>query len=359
MRKISASFLAFLSFNAHIAALALPKAKPESASGRDSKCAPFNGTFTINQYQLYPENADFDFKSCLLYMGSLFNATVAIYDPYASKMVDILTFPNITHNTAYHIGGVGVDRRTGLVSIVVDAAAAFNTNGQDVSGTNLIMQWDPSTKTLAYQLNLTEITQGKYGGFQDVEQDPDGNVFVVGSLPSSIMRVDKSGKKVEPWYVAQPIVTTQFGYGGLAAADWILLANDNNGGQIVRFDMHAEKGTPIAVPHTPNTTIQSSDAIYLPPKYNSKVLLVAEDAFGVSVLRSKDGMWTSAEYLGRVLNNSTIAAGASVTAPIQIGDSLYMVEEYFGDTPVTGSPAGNRSKFPFVDITKEVEALLA
>ncbi len=32
-------------------------------------CPPFSGTFNIDQYQLYPENADFDFVQCLLYIG--------------------------------------------------------------------------------------------------------------------------------------------------------------------------------------------------------------------------------------------------------------------------------------------------
>jgi hypothetical protein len=36
---------------------------------QQSKCAPFSGDFTIKAYQLYPENADFDFNSCKLYIG--------------------------------------------------------------------------------------------------------------------------------------------------------------------------------------------------------------------------------------------------------------------------------------------------
>lgn len=46
-------------------ALALPQV--DLATGK-SKCKPFSGNFTIDQYQLYPENSDFDFKSCLLYI---------------------------------------------------------------------------------------------------------------------------------------------------------------------------------------------------------------------------------------------------------------------------------------------------
>lgn len=32
-------------------------------------CPPFNnGTFNIHQYQLYPDNAAFDFDNCVLYI---------------------------------------------------------------------------------------------------------------------------------------------------------------------------------------------------------------------------------------------------------------------------------------------------
>lgn len=33
-------------------------------------CPPFNkGSFTIQQYQLYPENADWDVNNCIVYFG--------------------------------------------------------------------------------------------------------------------------------------------------------------------------------------------------------------------------------------------------------------------------------------------------
>lgn len=34
-----------------------------------SNCPPFSGNFTISAYQLYPENGDFDFNHCVLYIG--------------------------------------------------------------------------------------------------------------------------------------------------------------------------------------------------------------------------------------------------------------------------------------------------
>ncbi|KAH7403844.1 hypothetical protein BKA64DRAFT_777559 [Cadophora sp. MPI-SDFR-AT-0126] len=303
-------------------------------------CPPFKGTFTINQYQLYPENADFDFRSCLLYAGNLYNASVGIYDPYQDKMVDIIEFPGISHNPEYHIGGLGIDKRTGLLSIVVDAAAAFQTTPPD--------------------LNLTDITHGKYGGFQDVEQDPEGNVYVVGTFPGSILRVEKKkgrrDPKVKPWYISQPIDTNRTGLGGLAVNDWTLLSNDNDGGGLLKFNMLSPKGIPNVVPLTPNYAFTFSDAIYLPPKYHGTVLLVAEDGPGITVLRSKDGKWNSAEYLGTVPKNLPDITFA--TAAVQVGDAVYMVVVPFGDGIVEGTLAGNRTEFTFYDITSQVENFL-
>jgi hypothetical protein len=118
--------------------------------------------------------------------------------------------------------------------------------------------------------------------------------------------------------------------------------------------MRAEKGVPKVVPLSPNTTFGATDAVYIPPKYNSKVLLVAEAAAGIVVLRSKDGKWESAEYLGVV----PYGGDFTVVAPCQIGESLYMFLEKFGDVTVAGSSAGDRTEFPVLDITKQVETLL-
>jgi hypothetical protein len=294
-------------------------------------------------------------------ISCVWNATVGIYDPYANKMVDILEFPGISHDPDYHIGGVAADRKTGLISILVDAWVAFETGGANVSGTYTIMQWDPKTRNINYKLNITALTKGKYGGFQDVEMDPDSNVYIVGTYPGSILKVDKYGKSIEAWYPPPPpINTTQSGLAGLAAKDWILLANDKNSGQLWRFDMRDRKGVPTPIPLTPNTVIGEggiTDAIYLPPKYGGTVLLVAEDLLGIKVFRSRDGKWEKAEYLGYV--PGTDIPNLVVTAPIQVGDGLYMVELSFGnDNQVPGTDAGPQSEFPFPDITAQVEALL-
>jgi hypothetical protein len=275
-------------------------------------------------------------------------------------MVDIIEYPGITRSANEHIGGVAWDKYTGLITILVDSAAPWATGGQDVSGTNLIMKYDPDTKKTLWNLNITEVTQGVYGGFQDVETDEEGNTYIVGTWPGTIMRVDPEGKAVKPWYLPPTIVTTKVGFGGLAALGHILLSNDAGDGQIYRFDMRADKGTPVLVPMTPNVTYKDTDAIYMPPKYEGEVLLVSSHAAGIQVLRSKDKKWTTCEYLGTVPNsNAPLAVDSIVTAAVQMGNnSVYIVDDWFGDPWVAGQTAGNRSLFPMPDITAQIEELL-
>jgi hypothetical protein len=286
----------------------------------------------------------------------LFNASVAVFDPYENKILDVLTFPGVTHNPAQHIGGVAADPYSGLLTVVTDAGAAFETSGADISGNNLLYKLDPVTYSILWTANLTATSEGKYGGFQDVEHDSRGNTYVVGSWPTSILRVDKLGN-VTPWYVPSGLSHTQLGYAGLAAVYGtdILLANDNLSGQLYRFDMSDEQGTPTLVPQTPtNSTLGTTDAIYLPPRYSGTVLLAGTDFNGTLVLRSTD-QWKTAEQLGHVSNSVYDAQGAIVPANIEIAGTLYAVEEFFETNPPS---ATNRTQFPLVDITAQVEALL-
>ncbi|KAH7120966.1 hypothetical protein B0J11DRAFT_53254 [Dendryphion nanum] len=323
---------------------------------RKNKCPPFKGNFTIKQYQLYPENADFDFNSCKLYVGQLWNASLGIYDPYTNKH-EVIEFDGISHNPAFHLGAVQADRKTGHLSLIADAANAFPSEGKDISGTNWLLKWDPKKKELIYKVNLTATSEGLYGGFQDIEQDPEGNVFVVGTWPGSLLKVSKDGKKVEPWYLPAEIVPTNKGIGGIAALDYLLLAQGDKDG-ILRFDLKAKKGVPVPVKVTPAHTFGQSDAIYLPPKYSGTVLLVAEDTIGISVFESKDAKWESAQFKG-IVPIGQVDPGTAVVTPAQIGDGIYQVLEPFGDEGVNGpGTAGTRSEFLFRDITEEIAALL-
>ncbi|KAK5653081.1 hypothetical protein OQA88_9368 [Cercophora sp. LCS_1] len=326
-------------------------------------CPPFSGgSFIIDRFQLYPENADWDGDHCLLYLSALFNASVAVYNPYTAQTVETVEFPGITGRPDVHASGLTWDKRTGLLSIVMNSPNPFITGGQDVSGDNFLIKYDPSSRRPLWAVNLTATGQGAYGGFQEAEHDARGNTYVVGTYPSSILRIDKKGRRVTPWYLPSPIVTTTRGYSGLAATGDILLANDNNGGnggEIYRFDMRDATGRPRLVPRTPNLPLPPTDAIYLPPKYHGTVLLVAINTVGIVVLRSRDGTWRAAEHLGTVANDMAFAGpGAIVPTAVQIGESLYMVELFFAGQIVPGTNAGNRTLFPMYDITAQVDALL-
>ncbi|KAF2113455.1 hypothetical protein BDV96DRAFT_662499 [Lophiotrema nucula] len=321
-------------------------------------CAPFQGDFTVKQYQLYPENADFDFNTCKLYIGQIWNASLGIYDPYTQSH-EIVEFANISHNPLFHLGAVGVDRKSELLSLIADYANSFPSEGTDIAGTNWLIQYDVAKRAVNWKLNLTAVSGGAYGGFQDVEQDPDGNVFVVGTWPGTLIKVSKDGKTATPWYLPEKIVQTEKGIGGIAALGWILLAQGDASGQIWKFDLKADKGVPVPVKITKgNHTFSASDAAYAPPKYAGKVLLVAEDTVGVSVFYSADALWDEAEFKGLV-PIGTVDAGTSITAPVQVGDGVYMVLEPFGDEGLAGpGTAGNRTDFLFRDISVEVDAFL-
>ncbi|KAI2622423.1 hypothetical protein GGR54DRAFT_63072 [Hypoxylon sp. NC1633] len=331
---------------------------------RQNECPPLDkGTIVVDSYQLYPENADFDLNECLLYFGALFNASVVVYDPYKAETVVTLEFEGITRTRPFHIGGVAWDPYTNLVSILVDSAVPHETADHQISGDDYILRYDPATKALVWSLNITEVSQGLYGGQQDVEHDSRGHVYVLGTYPGTILRVEPDGSSIKPWYLPENIDHTSAGLSGFAATGDILLASDtknNTGsGEIYRFDMAADEGTPVLVPRTPNDAIMSLDAVYLPPKYEGKVLLVSEHDRGVSVLRSADGKWEAAEYLGLISNYSSLAEGGFNVATVEISGSIYTVDEWFSDPIVPGTSAGNRTEFPLVDITSDIEGLLA
>ena len=258
-----------------------------------------------------------------------------------------------------HVGGVGWDRHTGLVSVLINAAAAFATSGADISGDNIIKKYDPVAGHFTWSVNLTEVSQGRYGGFNDVTTDPRGNTYIVGTFPSSIVRVNKHGERATPWYLPETIVPTQRGYAGIASTGDVILAMDSGVGKLYRFNARACVGRPVLVPHTPALAISGSDGIHLPVKFGGKVLLVAEHIKGVTVMRSIDGTWQTAEHLGTIPNPTNLPAGVLAVSTTQIGNSLYIINDWFGDPVVPGTTAGNKTSFPMVDITAQVDLLLS
>lgn len=271
----------------------------------------------------------------------------------------MLSIPNISYNPLLHLGGVDFDTRTGLWSIVADGAAPFSTGGKDVSGPNYALLYNPKTKALIYNIDLTAIAGGKYSGFQDIEQDASGNVYIVGTYSSSIIKISADGKKAAPWYLEQPVISNRSGLTGIASTGNILLAADNNnGGKVVRFDLKEETGKAVAVPLTPDTKLGGTDAVIVPTKYNGTVFLIASPGAGIHVVLSRDGKWEKAEYKGLIPRATAgDAAGSFVTAPVQIAQSIYALHEWF-DAPPAGALAANRTRFPLTDITARVDELI-
>ncbi|KAH7370208.1 hypothetical protein BKA65DRAFT_387817 [Rhexocercosporidium sp. MPI-PUGE-AT-0058] len=337
-------------------------ALPTSYTGDDScddtpECPKVSGDILIKQYQLYPENLSYDDSSCKLLLGALFNSSVYIYD-ITTATAESVTFENITLNPLLHISGVRTNPVSDLLSVIIDAGAAFDTSGANIAGDNFMIQYDLDTKTEVSRTNLTETTQGIYGGFQDLEFDSAGNIYVVGTYPSSILKVDPSGSNVEEWYLPEPINHTVKGLSGLAVVGNTLLANDNVSGNLLRFDLSASTGTATVVPHSPAGVISDQgDGITLPAKYDGTVLLITQSTLGFAVLRSND-TWQTAEFLG-VIPVPASAGDGVVTASVQIGESIYANVEFFGDAAVAPpNNAGNRTEFPLIDITASLDALL-
>lgn len=79
-------------------------------------------------------------------------------------------------------------------------------------------------------------------------------------FPSSLWRVKPDGSEIKQWYIPGEYPSSlplPYGYSGVAAIGDILIVNDfNNGtdGNLYKFDMTADVGTPVLIPRTPNTS---------------------------------------------------------------------------------------------------------
>lgn len=294
----------------------------------------------------------------------LYNASFGIYNPYTDTL-DVHAFPNYTLNRDFHVGGVAWDPYTGLASVIIGQGNAFETRGVNISGTNVITKYNPLTKSFLWALNITDVAQGHYGGFNDIAHDAQGNTYVCGTFPASILKIDPKGQAITEWVPpVKPVNQTIRGYSGIVYVPKgnSILVLDSLLGKLFRFDASLSAPVPVRVPHTPDSPITGGDAIRLPPKYNNTVLLIAENARGVSVLRSKAGDWnTGVEYLGLIKKEGFgLPEGALTTSIVQIGDDkIYAVTDWFTDPIVSGTVAGGREVFPMVDITGLVDGLVS
>lgn len=268
------------------------------------------------------------------------------------------SFPGVTLVKEFHVGGVAWDQHSGLASVIIGQGNAFETSGANISGDNFIAKYDPHAAKFLWNLNITAVTQGVYGGFNDIAHDPAGNTYFCGTFPSSILKVDAEGTAVIPWHLPETVNHTIRGYSGIASHENTIIVLDSGTGKLFRFDATAAKGTPVPVAHVPEEPIVRGDAIRLPLKYGGRVLLIAQHLRGVAVLRSPDASWTTAEYLGLIPNDPSLPEGALTTSVTQISDRIFTVTDWFSDPIVPGTVAGNKTSFPMVDITDQIEVLL-
>ena len=350
------------------AALAAPSLP---LTARDTACAAFSGTFTIDNYKLYPENLDWDPVHCKLYMSANFNASVLVYDPYTSTY-DILTFDGITDTDPYHISGIDYDASTGSMLISANSGTPFVTSGTDMTGSNKIIRYDTNTNSVAYTVDLADFTAqlavGNVtgGGIQDLAEDPCGNTFVpsVFHVPG-ISKITKDGS-VSSWYIGEPSGTSSFVYLGIVyhEASNKLIVTASYLGTFVSFDVDSDSPAPTNITMNDRPADGSypgleCDGLINPARYNRDVLLCSENGMQAVTLWATDDNFTSVKYIGQVVDNSTteIATWGSPTATVEVGNTIYISNEYFHDLNEYDVP-GNRSSFSFVDATAQFDAVV-
>ncbi|KAG7148228.1 hypothetical protein HYQ46_002904 [Verticillium longisporum] len=207
-------------------------------------------------------------------MLSSYTQKIPILMPSAVWRISVSSItPLLQDRTLTRILGVQVDPRDRLF-IVIDAGSSFDTGGQNISGDNFLVKYD-----------------GVYSGYQNVEHDELGNAFVLGTCSSSIIRANADGKQATPWCLATLPDHTVHGYSGIVNIGKNLIVSDNTDGQLYKFNIRAQKGTPVRIPlSSGNGPIGLNlDGAYLPHCYSDRVLLISDNVNETYVLRSSDG----------------------------------------------------------------------
>ncbi|KAK3046362.1 hypothetical protein LTR09_012138 [Extremus antarcticus] len=346
-----------------------------------ARCPEFSGSFIIQQDDLYPESAAWDPTTCRLYLSSMYNSTLAIYNPY-TKSVDIANLPGISHPgtatyTEYHLDGVDYDAKSGYVYVAASSASAFTSilkeedgtlatdySNANYTGPNHVVVFDPHTQrvvadvdTSAAQREYHRITGHLTNAFQDMaEIQSTGDSYAIATFGNSIVKISSGSYDARLWYAPSHYNKT-YGFGGIVSIGDKLVISDAISGGLVTFDtQHDHKPHPTYVPlqNLPSDYRPgNADGLYLPQKYGGKVLLWSDDYNGTSVYGSDDG-WTSAHFLGLILNDDPKIEGGLTTDSFDIGDSIFILTQEFAFT----LPAPKKHNFIFFDITAEVDEVV-
>ncbi|KAF5578266.1 immune-responsive 1 [Fusarium pseudocircinatum] len=317
---------------------------------------------------LYPSFFRWDDQRCVLYLSSIYNASIAVWDPYSSSLQRIISIPGISHSglepSSSRLSGTVINPTNNVLAAVVEADPFFLTAGNDVSGDNFVVKVDLNTFA-STKINLTATTRGQYGAFLDIDNGLSGDLYVNGGYPASILHIDCQDK-VSPFYVREPTTPPRsFGFGGVVRVGDTLIASDNTKHELVKIAIRSGHHSPVVIPQTNYHNFSGAGSVSVPHRYGGKVLLMAEDVTatnttGVSVFSSKDG-WKSTRFLGFIESIDRKSEPASVAMSLasahELGDRIYS-STLFYDNKVNPAMAGNRSDFALRDITDSVDSLL-
>lgn len=204
------------------------------------------------------------------------------------------------------------------------------------------------------------------GGFQDSAEDTEGNAYVTTTFNvGAIAKISKTGD-VTPWYIgdATPV---PYIYGGLVfdEATNKLIVTAGSRGIFQSFDVASYTPEPIDITMTGRPADGSypglgCDGLVSPARYGRKVLLCSDNGQAATTLWATSDGFASVRFIGQVANNGTeeVAKFGTVVATVEIGNSLYVNNEFFNDTGVF-DVAGDRASFPLVDSTAEFDALVS
>lgn len=252
-----------------------------------------------------------------------------------------------------------------VISPGPDNTIAVDYSNANYTGPNHLLVYDPKTKRLIADLNL-DVAQGEYeattgnltNGFQDVAAvNTTGDSYIIGTFGNSIVKLTQDTSVPHVWY-APTNYTYQYGFGGIASLGEKLIVSDALSGGFVTFDTRETEPRPtyVKLQGLPaNYKPLNADGVYLPKRYNGKVVLWSDDYNGTSVYGSDDN-WATAHFIGLIVNDDPgRIQGSMTTACFEINDRVYVLNQIFQ----FALPVKPRKNFPFFDITSQLDALVA
>lgn len=294
-----------------------------------------------------------------------------IYDPY-EKTYDILELDGITNTDPFHVSGIDYDASSGAIMISANSGNPFVSSGSNMTGTNYVIKYDTNTNKIAYQADLSTFTDQLQtenqsgGGFQDFAEDTEGNAYVPTAFHvPAIAKITKSGE-VSAWYVGEATSSSSYIYLGVVhnTASSKLIVTAPYLSLFQTFDLASDAPTPTNVtmngrPADGSYPGLECDGLINPVRYSGNVLLCSENGLAAITLWATTDDFLSVQYIGQVADNSTtdIVTWAAPTATVELENSIFISHEYFHDLNQF-DVVGNRSTFPFVDITSQVDGLV-